>query len=326
MNNENYTKGIIFALGALFLVGLQPIIANSRPLSLDPYFFGATTCIVEAIIFFPLMLIERKRIRILHEKELIPQEDISTLLNGWKNNKVLLIYIGINFGIAQVLFFWGYQLAGAINGSLSQKTVVIFGLLFGYLINKEKVKYPQIIFSLVLFFGLILAVTAGKFNLLDFNIGVLLIIVVATLWMLAHSLTKPILDRNEATPVQLVFIRNSLSGFFLISTYFILFPIENFYLIFDSINLFFIILMGLAYGFGLFCWYKVLAFLGISKGSAITSGTPIVTIIFATIILGEIFTIFHIMGTILVITSVIIIVKPQKKENKDNLSIGVREI
>jgi len=317
LNNENYTKGIIFALGALVLVGLQPIIANSRPLSLDPYFFAATTCIVEAIIFFPLMLIERKRIRLSHEKELITLEDISSLLNGWKKNKILLIYIGINFGIAQVLFFWGYQLAGAINGSLAQKTVVIFGLLFGYLINKEKVKYPQIIFSLVLFFGLILAVTAGKFNLLEFNIGVLLIIITATLWMLAHSLTKPILDKNEATPVQLVFIRNSLSGLFLISTYFIFFPIKNFYLIFDSINLFFIILMGLAYGLGLFCWYKVLTYLGTSKGTAVTSGTPIVTIIFATIILGEIFTIFHIIGTLLVIFSVLMIVKPKKDENKE---------
>ncbi len=326
MNNENYAKGIIFALCALFLVGLQPIIANSRPLSLDPYFFAATTCIVEAIIFLPLMLIERKRIRLSHEKDLIPQEDIFTLLNGWKNNKILLIYIGINFGIAQVLFFWGYQLAGSISGSLAQKTVVIFGLLFGYLINQEKVKYPQIIFSLVLFFGLILAVTAGKFNLLEFNIGVIILIVTAAIWMLGHSLTKPVLDRNEATPVQLVFIRNSLSGFFLISTYFIIFPIENFYLIFDSINFFFIILMGLAYGLGLFCWYKVLTYLGTSKGTAMTSGTPIITIIFATIILGDIFTIFHLIGTIIVITSVIFIVKPQKKENKDNLSIGVREI
>ena len=315
MNNENYVKGIIFALGALLLVGLQPIIANSRPLSLDPYFFAATTCIVEAIIFFPLMLIERKRIRLSHEKELITHEDISSLLNGWKKNKILLIYIGINFGIAQVLFFWGYQLAGAINGALAQKTVVIFGLLFGYLINKEKVKYPQIIFSLVLFFGLILAVTAGKFNLLEFNIGVLLIIITAMIWMLAHSCTKPILDKNEATPVQLVFIRNFLSGLFLISTYFIFFPIENIYLIFDSINFFFIILMGLTYGLGLFCWYKVLTYLGTSKGTAMTSGTPIVTIIFATIILGEIFTIFHIIGTLLVILSVLMIVKPRKDEN-----------
>jgi len=262
------------------------------------------------------MLIERKRIKLSHERELINLEELSTILNGWKNNKILLIYIGINFGIAQVLFFLGYQLAGAINGSLAQKTVVIFGLLFGYLINQEKVSYTQIIFSMVLFFGLILAVTAGKFNLLEFNIGVLLIIITAILWMLAHAFTKPVFDRNEATPTQMVFIRNLLSGLFLFTTYFLFFPIDNINLILNSINLFFIIAMGIAYGLGLFCWYKVLAYLGTSKGTAMTSGTPIVTIIFATIILNEIFTIFHIIGTLLVIFSVLMIVKPRKDEDK----------
>ena len=74
--------------------------------------------------------------------------------------------------------------------------------------------------------------------------------------------------------------------------------------------------MGLAYGLGLFCWYKVLAYLGTSKGTAMTSGTPIVTIIFATIILNEIFTIFHIIGTLLVIFSVLMIVKPRKDEDQ----------
>ena len=91
MKHSNFKKGVLFGIVCVFLVGLQPVIANSRPLILDPYFFAATTCIVEAIIFFPLMLIERKRIRLSHEKDLITHEDISTLLNGWKDNKILLI-------------------------------------------------------------------------------------------------------------------------------------------------------------------------------------------------------------------------------------------
>jgi len=316
LNNENYVKGIIFALIAVFLVGLQPIIANSRPSSLDPYFFAATTCIIEASLFFPIMLIERKKIKTNFKAELINIEKMNSLLYGYKNNKILLIYIGINFGIAQVLFFLGYQLAGAINGSLAQKTTVIFALLFGYFINREKISKVQIIFSFVLLFGLTLAVTKGSFNLLEFNIGVLLIIITVILWMLGHSLTKPVFDRDEATPTQIVFIRNLLSGLFLIITYFIIFPLDNFNLFFDPVNQFFIVLMGVAYGLSLFCWYKVLSYLGTSKATAMTGGTPIITIIFATIILSEIFTIFHIIGTLLVILSVLMIVKPRKDENK----------
>jgi len=132
--------------------------------------------------------------------------------------------------------------------------------------------------------------------------------------MLAHSLTKPIFDRNEATPTQIVFIRNFLSGLFLFSTYFIIFPLDNLNLLFDPVNQFFIIAMGVTYGLGLFCWYQILKHLGTSKATAMTGGTPIITIIFATIILGEIFTIFHIIGTLLVILSVLVIVKPRQDE------------
>ncbi|MFX1256538.1 MAG: DMT family transporter [Promethearchaeota archaeon] len=319
MEKDNLKKGIFFGLICVTLVGIQPIIANSRPNSLDPIFFAATTCIVQAAIFFPLTLIERRKIKRSYKIRTFPKNfnELNSLLNGWKNNKVLLIYVGINFGIAQTLFYLGYQLAGAINGSLAQKTTVIFALLFGYLINREKISYSQIIFSFILLFGLALAITQGSFNLLEFNIGIILILITVILWMFAHAITKPIFDRKESTPIQMVFIRNLLSGLILISIYFLFFPIENIYLLFDPINQFYILAIGVAYGVGLFFWYKLLSLLGTSKATAMTSGTPIITIIFAILILGEILTIFHIIGTILVIISVIMIMKPREERMKE---------
>ena len=59
-------KGILFGGLGVFFVGLQPIIANARPQSLDSYIFAAMTCLIEAAIFFPLILVER---RITHLKE-----------------------------------------------------------------------------------------------------------------------------------------------------------------------------------------------------------------------------------------------------------------
>ncbi len=299
----------------VILAGFSPIIINSRPKVLDAYFFATTTCAIEAFLFLPIMLAERKNIKAKFDKNLISTIELNSLLYGFKNNKILLIYVGITFGVAQILFYWAYQLAGTINGSLAQKTAVIFGLLFGYLINREKISYKQIIFSLILFFGLILAVTQGSFNLLEPNFGVLLMLITVILWMLAHSITKPIFDREESTPIQMVFMRNSISALFLVSTYFIFYPLENVKLLFDSINLFFVILMGVTYGLSLFCWYKLLSYLGTSKATAMTSGTTIITIIFATILLSEVFTVFHVIGTILVIISVIMIVKPRKEND-----------
>jgi drug/metabolite transporter (DMT)-like permease len=72
--------------------------------------------------------------------------------------------------------------------------------------------------------------------------------------------------------------------------------------------------MGVIYGIGLYFWYKSLEYINVSKATILTSGNLIFTAIFATFLLGEIFTIFHLIGTILVIISIIIIVNPMIKE------------
>ncbi len=308
MSKENYTKGIIFALGALFLVSLQPIVANSRPEELDAYLFAAMTCVIMSFIFFPLTFIERKNIKTLIRTKPNDSQNLQSLLNGWKKHKIFMIYLGINFGIAQVLFFLAYQYAGAINGSIAQTTAIIFALLLGYLINNEKISKIQVIFSFLVFFGLFLAITQGSFNLLNLNVGVLLMLITVTLWMFAHSLTKPIFEKSEATPIEIGFIRNIISGFILFVSYFILFP-DNFYLLLKPINIFFFILMGLLYGFDILCWYKSISYIDVSKASTVVSPLPILTALFATLILGEIFTIYHLIGTIIIVFSIVIIVR-----------------
>ena len=309
MSDKNLVKGISFALIALFLVSLQPIVAIARPKIIDFYIFAALTCLIQAVIFLPLVAIERKKIKSTIQIEPVNSQNLTSPLYGWKKNKKFLIYLGINFAIAQVLFFIAYQLAGAINGSLAQQTTIVFALLFGFLINHEKISKIQILFVFILFFGLFLAITQGSFNLLEFNLGVLIMIITAALWLLAHTLTKPLFDRNEITPTQTVFIRNTLSGLILISTYFIFFPLENVNLLFDPINLFFFIIMGVLYGFDVLFWYKSLNYIEVSKATIVVSPMPILVAFFAYIFLGEIFTIFHLMGTILIIISIVIIVR-----------------
>ena len=70
--------------------------------------------------------------------------------------------------------------------------------------------------------------------------------------------------------------------------------------------------MGTVYGLGLFFWYKTLSYLDVSNATIVLSPTPIVTAIFATLLLGAIFTIFHLIGSVIVILSIIIIVKQKR--------------
>ncbi len=315
--DNNTKKGLITGCIGIIFVGLQPIVALSRPSVIDAYLSGAMTCLVEAMIFFPIMLFELRAMN-LNKQKMENQTNENNrfhFLINWKKNLLLLIFIGLLFSINQVLFFVGYDLAGAINGSLTQKTSVFFGIILGYLILKERITKIQIIFSLVLFFGLTISITQF-FTLLDISsiilIGVGIILLITFLWMVGHTLTKPIFIRNEATPIQMVFIRNFISGVILISTYFIFFtPDLNLFI--EPANLLFFLTMGAVYGSGLVCWYKTLSYLDISKATTVFASTPIASAIFATFILGEVFSIAHLVGTILIIVSIVIIVN-QKRE------------
>jgi drug/metabolite transporter (DMT)-like permease len=317
MGKKNLKKGLFFASIGTFLGGFNPIIANSRPLIIDAYLFAALTVIVEAIIFFPLMMVERKKIKSDFKKKMISFEVMDSFLYGYKKNIPILIFIGLVFGGCMILFFLGYRLAGAINGALVVKTTVFFSLFFGWLILSEKISIRQIIFSIILFFGLFLAVTQGSFDLLELNIGVLVLLIVSAVWMFTHALAKPLLDRDEITSIQMVCIRNVVSAIFLFSTYFIFYPLENVNLLMNPETLFWGILMGASYGTGLFLWYKVLENIEINKATVILSSNLIVTAFFAMIILGEVFTIFHLIGTIIVIISIIVIVNQKKEEDKE---------
>ena len=229
--DNNIKKGLITGFIGVVFVGLQPIVAILRPIAIDAYLSGAMTCLVETMIFFPLMLIELKMMNLNNQKKDIQGNDNNRVhfLRGWKNNLWLLIGIGLLFGLNQIFFFVGYDMARAINGSLTQKSTVFFSLFLGYLILKERITKLQIIFSFVLFFGLAISITQF-FTLLEVNltilIGVGILLLISFLWIVGHTLTKPVFSRNEATPIQIVFIRNIISGVFLITTYFIFFPID----------------------------------------------------------------------------------------------------
>ncbi len=316
---KNIKKGLLTGTIGVIFVGLQPIIALLRPATVDAYLSGAMTCLVETMIFIPIMIFEfifKKS----SKRNLSKQNNhfnLSYLFKGWKKNLWLLMFIGILFAINQVLFFVGYSLSGAINGSLTQKTTVFFGIILGYLILKERITILQIIFSFVLFLGLAISITQF-FTLVNITstilIGVGILLLITFLWMIGHTLTKPIFSRNEATPIQMVFIRNFLSGVILIITYLIFFSPELSIFI-EPANVLFFITMGSVYGAGLVCWYLTLSYLNISKATTIFAPTPITSAIFAMLILGENFTIAHLVGTVIIIVSIIIIVNQKDEKN-----------
>lgn len=315
MENYNLKKGIIFASIAIFTIGLQPVISNARPKIVDPYLFGAITALIEAVIFLPIYILERRKLKKQLENSSELHEKNDLLLNGWKkkvNIKILTI-IGLSFSAVPILLYIGYELAGAIISSLTMKLEIIFALIFGFFLLKEKINKKQIVFCFLLFFGLLIAITGGSFNLLEFNLGVIILLLSVILFTFVHTLTKISFERNELFPSQVVFIRNFISGILLTIIYFLVFPLENIFIVINPNNLIFFLIMGLDYGISLFFWYKTLTYIQIGKASIIISLTPIVSSFFSFLFLGELFTIYHLIGTIIIILSIYMIMKEKNK-------------
>ena len=316
MGTENLKKGLLFGIIAIFTIGLQPVIANSRPKIIDPYLFAVITSLIEALIFLPVYILERRKLKVSIEIETDEKLQLmnKSLLNGWKkvNSIKLLLIIGLTFSIVPVLNYIGFELAGAINSSLIFKSEIIFALIFGYLLLKEKVSKLQVLFCFLLFFGLIISVTQASFNLLELNTGVIILLISVVIFTLVHTLTKSSFDRNELFPTQVVFLRNTISGIILFFTYFLFFPLVNILIVIDPQYFIYFLLMAVDYGFSLFLWYKSLTYIEIGKASIILSLTPIVSAFFSFILLGEEFTIFHLIGTSIIIISIIIIVRQKQ--------------
>ncbi|MHA1766287.1 MAG: DMT family transporter [Promethearchaeota archaeon] len=309
--------GIFFAFFSIFLGGLQPVWANLRPIELDSHIFSGMSCLIQALIFMPIFLIERnynsKNEDFINEKRDLEKQNRYKLFFG-KSKWGLFIVIGTLFSIMMFLYYYGLTLAGSINGTLAVKTTAIFGLVFGFLLLKEEITKMQIVFSCVLFFGMIIAITQGAFYLLEVNLGVILILTCAAVWMFGHTCSKPYLVNKITTGSELLVMRNLISASVLIISYVIVFG-PHVMIIFNPEYAYYYIIMGLIYGSNLFCWYKILQNLDVSIGTIVITPQLIVTAFFGSLLLNEPFTIYHLIGLIIIIFSIFMInYRPKSKE------------
>jgi drug/metabolite transporter (DMT)-like permease len=317
MENYDFRKGLLNGIITVLLIGLQPVISLARPPIIDAFTFSTITVMFMAIIFFPIFLIERLRLKSLSKKEL--NERINSLLSGWKQwrNIRLLLGIGIVFSVVTLLLIVGYDLAGAVNSSLALKSEVIFALLSGYIfLNERRISKTQAFFCLVLFFGLFIAITQGFVELFEFNLGVLIILLAVIIFTITHTFTKSGFDRNEISPIQVVFIRNLLCGIILLSMSFIFFPLEGLITVFNPEYLIYPFVMACDWGFSLLFWYRTLSYIQIGKAGVIMSLTPIISAFFSWIVLGDEITYFHLIGITIVIVSIYMIVREQNDEKE----------
>jgi drug/metabolite transporter (DMT)-like permease len=90
-----------------------------------------------------------------------------------------------------------------------------------------------------------------------------------------------------------------------------------FNLLLDPINVFYYVLGGVIYGINVFCWYQIIKYLNVSIATIIITPQVIFTALFASLLLEEAFTVYHLIGLIIILISIVVInLKRNKPKSK----------
>lgn len=313
--NKNAKKGLLFGSFGVIAESFLPVVTNMRPAALDAFYFAWFTMIFETIFIFPLMMIERKKFK--KKLSLMETENDAKL----SKNQIILfnIIIGVIFAGALIIQFYALPIAGAILSSIVLKSSLIFSMLIGVVFLHEKVSKQQVIFTLTLLFGLFFTLTNGFAAVVELNIGAILLFFLPLLWMFGHYFTKKLMDVQKSPPMTIVIFRTAIGSLVLGVFYIIAFRNQSTLLFLVPENLLSLLLAGAVYSSIHICWYKVLQYMDLSKSTTIYALTPIVTSIFALLILSEKFTIIHLIGIVVVIISILFFYREPKKSALEDL-------
>ena len=281
-------KGIIFVLISALLWGFSPIFIKLVVDTISPVFITFVRYGIASIIMLPFIFINKKEVLKLNKKDV---------------GLVLLLGI-IGTSIAATAFQASIEYIGAAVSMFILRMEPIFVAVLVLVFLKETIT-KRIAASIALAFLGSLLVSFQSVPVLSFTnmllIGFLLAISAAILWAFATILGKQLV--NKLSPINLVALRSVIA--FLFISVFVYGSINESIAIMTYSDWIFLLLLGIfSTSVAYICFYKGLKVLSASKTVIITLLSPIVTLIFSYIIMGEIFTIMQLIGGFLILYAI----------------------
>lgn len=293
----NRNMGVSLSFISLFLLGVLPIISNSRPSALNALNFAFYLSLWELICSLPFFLYE-----LINQKKGIFKNSIDSRIR--KKSFMVMGTTGIIFSISTFFYVFAFETAGTISAAIALQTYPLFSIIMEFILFKKKKQFGELIFTLILIIGIYYLGTEGTWLIEGFSPWFALALIVPFLWSIAHVIIKNTLDTSPITPNQVTFFRVLISSallFFISST---IHGISN---VFEGLmNLEFQLfgfLMGIVYYLELVNWFYAVKHVDVSVASTITTPSPIITLIFAYFILRESVELYQIIAMIIVFVS-----------------------
>jgi len=279
-------EGIIFVIITIFIAGALPIIIKYGTGFINPLFFATLSSLI-AGIFLSGIAIFRRSFNILINLKYLP----CFLLIG---------FFGIT--LSNLSFFFGVTLTSGINSSLLLQIEPLYALLIGYLLLREKITFPQIVFTFIIILGTLIVIHREGFKT---NWGDLLILLTPLCWQIAHFISKKLMSiHQEITPPLIATARTLYGGIFLLILNLLVGIKDYKNLEVKQVGL--VLLFQGIIGFALHytIWYEAIKRLNLSKATALVSVYPTFSILLARLILKEVPNFYQILGFVIIIVGI----------------------
>ncbi|KKN49666.1 hypothetical protein LCGC14_0640350 [marine sediment metagenome] len=295
--NPSRNKGIFLSFVSLILLGILPIISNSRPIELDALNFAFYLSFWELICSLPLLIIEMS-----HSDSGLFQKSLEKKVR----NKTLIVMgiTGIIFSISTFFYVFSFEKVGTVSAVIAIQTYPLFSILWEFLFFNKKKQPKEIIFTLIMIFGIYYLATGGTWLITGFSPWFLVVLIVPFLWSVAHVTIKNTLDKSPITPIQVTFFRVLISSIILFISSSLVNGLETVFNGFLNNEFqFFGFFMGLVYYLELINWFFAVKHVKVSVASSITTPTPMITMILAFFLLREAIEPFQIIAMIIIFVS-----------------------
>jgi drug/metabolite transporter (DMT)-like permease len=267
-------EGTLLAFLVLLALGLEPAVIKANPS--NPIGFITLSVFFAAFILWVVLLATGK----FREIQTKPGELKKAFLTGF-----------FATAIAYSLYSLGTSMSTAVNSAIITRLEVFYSLAIGWLLLRERVSEKALTASVLLFGGVFLVLTGGKW--ITPRKGDLLLLLTPLFWQLGHTVAK----FTDYSPLTIATLRNTFGFLLLLPLAFM-----------SGIRL-----TKLAVAEGIIIaatqalWYASISRINLSKATAILTPAPTVTIAVAIAFLGEKVGVYHLLGFLLVAAGTLLI-------------------
>ncbi|MDA9982782.1 DMT family transporter [Gammaproteobacteria bacterium] len=298
MSKPNIQLGILYSFMSLVLLGLMPVISNSRPGQLNALNFALYLSIWQLICSLPLVFTELR----LGNPGIFAAE----LSEKAKTRAIAIIMVtGLIFGISTYVYVLSVEKAGTVSAAIAIQAYPLFAILWETIFLDRRKSRGELFFTGLLITSLYYLGTGGTWKIGGISFWFLVALGVPFLWSVAHVIIKEVLDKTPITPGQVTFFRVLVSSVALFFIALIINGTDSVLAGFSNMEFqLFALLMGFVYYLELVVWFYAVKHIDVSVASSITTPWPVVTMILATIFLQETIVGYQIFTMIFVAISI----------------------